>query len=508
MPGAAFVMAARNTARQNERADEYLQMQRESMRRGEARESAALARQKELDQYKRKVDAFAAMPMLQRMAARSVGMANTNPYGVQFSERFEAPDQGQADAEVSKFLDTPPEQPTAPLPHQLEPGEEGPVYQPTAEELMDHSAGAANLDPIAQAAVASFRAPTKRISATFQGQQYDLPEEPTTSGFGPKYDAIYQRFLQEPGVTPEEALNAVAKMAHEDSVEAGRNQRLVDQEAGRDRRFEGYHMDVDQQFDALQRRLDQSDKNSRRAAAAGGGVVRVPALQAFVEASNKLNPGEPITPEVAKLGVDAGFKPNQIATEVDRYRNSDAKSLKGGGGGVLSLKEIAPLNTSIDNIDKLIGQIQKNPQAWEEYRANAENWKRKEGLRKNWFGQTLQGVGIMDVSPEQGLKTTEGKTLFQRQETLDTDIAKSFGGVITEGDRDSARAKQANLALNAQEKVQGLMELRDSLIAKRNVFMQSRAPGSPAPGSSTAVRTLRMPDGTIARFDASGRRVE
>jgi hypothetical protein len=318
----------------------------------------------------------------------------------------------------------------------------------------------------------------RRVFASYGGKQFELPGQPTTSGFGAKYDAIYQRFLQEPGITPEEALNAVTKMAHEDAVESGRDRRAEAAEDARSQRDAQYRMDIAGQFEQQRRQLEQSDKNSRRAAQAGGGVVRVGALQDFVKAANDLKPGEAIPPQIAALGVSAGFKPNQIAAEADRYRNSDTKSMKGSGGGVLGLKEIAPLNTSIDNIDKLIGQIEANPKAWDEYKDNSLSWKRGEGFRGTTVGKALQAGRLMDVAPEQGLKSEQAKTLHQRQERLNTDIAKSFGGVITEGDRNAAASNQANFALDATQKIAQLREMRDSLVAKRNVFTQSRAAGS------------------------------
>lgn len=52
------------------------------------------------------------------------------------------------------------------------------------------------------------------------------------------------------------------------------------------------------------------------------------ALQLFITQAGALKPGEPITPALAVLGKQAGLKPNQIAGEADKYRNSGAKSDK------------------------------------------------------------------------------------------------------------------------------------------------------------------------------------
>lgn len=61
---------------------------------------------------------------------------------------------------------------------------------------------------------------------------------------------------------------------------------------------------------------------AKHAGAAGSSV----ALTNFIAAANALKPGEPITPAIAVIGRQAGLKPNQIAAEVDKYRNSGGKA--------------------------------------------------------------------------------------------------------------------------------------------------------------------------------------
>ena len=118
----------------------------------------------------------------------------------------------------------------------------------------------------------------------------------------------------------------------------------------------------------------------------------------------------------------------------------------------------------------------------------------------------------MDVSPEQGLKSDQAKTLHQRQERLNTDIAKSFGGVITEGDRAAAASNQANFALDASQKVAQLREMRDSLVSKRNVFLQSRAAGAqgvPSAGPSGGASTTKVVNGvTYEKVNGGWRKVQ
>lgn len=64
----------------------------------------------------------------------------------------------------------------------------------------------------------------------------------------------------------------------------------------------------------------------------GGGGGGADAMAKFVEAAGALKPGDPIPPALAVLGRQAGLKPNQVASEVDRYRNSGAKAAAAGAG--------------------------------------------------------------------------------------------------------------------------------------------------------------------------------
>lgn len=90
--------------------------------------------------------------------------------------------------------------------------------------------------------------------------------------------------------------------------------------------------------------LERTPGTKGKAGRGGGGGGRTDALAAFAEAAGKLKPGEPISTDIIKLGGRAGLKPNQIATEADKYRGSGAKAEKaaeaaGGPGGALSTRE-------------------------------------------------------------------------------------------------------------------------------------------------------------------------
>ncbi len=61
-------------------------------------------------------------------------------------------------------------------------------------------------------------------------------------------------------------------------------------------------------------------------AGSGTGGGSSAALEAYYAAVNTMKPGEPITPAVAILARKANIKPNQIAADIDRIRNSGAKA--------------------------------------------------------------------------------------------------------------------------------------------------------------------------------------
>lgn len=216
----------------------------------------------------------------------------------------------------------------------------------------------------------------------------------------------------------------------------------------------------------------------RKKGSAGGGSG------ALAELSDLADNGAPLGDLIRANKGRAKFQDVQkVYDEAQRKKAVETKATRpgggGGAGGQKATKEVADLDAGVRNLDTLIAQIEKNPAAWEEYRNNAEGWARKKGLRENMLGSVLQGANLMDIRQEQGLKTDDAKTLFQRQERLNTDIAKSFGGVITEGDREAAASNQANFALDAKGKVAQLKEMRAQLAERRKSWGGAQ-PSGPA----------------------------
>lgn len=77
-------------------------------------------------------------------------------------------------------------------------------------------------------------------------------------------------------------------------------------------------------------RADTAAASRRHKAAGAGGGGGGSNLQRFADAAGQLPKGAPIPGDLVALGVRAGLKPNQVAAEVDRYRNSGGKSDNAG----------------------------------------------------------------------------------------------------------------------------------------------------------------------------------
>jgi len=251
-PGVSMIMSAINANRADERSRAYLDMEQAAVKDRAERESAALARQKEQDQYNRDVAAFTAMPALQRAAMKSVGMANMNPYGVEFDEGdTHAPSLRESGINVmggneqyaehakQALADEPPSE-VAPMDQTVGQHSGAPSVTmgqhsgtPQLEEMgepspHDETAEAETVSPPIAAAQALIGQPRQRqVFATYKGQRFEVPPQSETSGFGEKYDAMYNA-LVEGGEDPHKARAFVAAQAKQDMADTARDKRLAE----------------------------------------------------------------------------------------------------------------------------------------------------------------------------------------------------------------------------------------------------------------------------------------
>lgn len=175
--------------------------------------------------------------------------------------------------------------------------------------------------------------------------------------------------------------------------------------------------------------------------------------------------------------------------------------------GAEDVKEANRLEADIQAQKNALALIEKDPKAWDEFRNNTEAWQRKQAPDKATVMKEVralgQWAGLADVAPEQGLNSTSGKELHQYMTQINTGIAKGYGGVITEGDRDAAGSEQANLSQSAQEKIPGLKRLiarneaaLQAYHANRGVMQRQPAAASPtgpqpvAPTGPTGPQTM------------------
>lgn len=153
--------------------------------------------------------------------------------------------------------------------------------------------------------------------------------------------------------------------------------------------------------------------------------------------------------------------------------------------GVEDVKATNQIDNDIEKLNRTIDLVAKNPGAWNEYRDNTEDWRRKEKFGEGPIGKVgrplAQGIGWADIAPEQGLKTDDGRAVHQGMAQVQTSIAKGYGGVITEGDRSAAGSELAQLGLNADQAIATLQRTRDMLQRNREAFLQNRGVKSSAP---------------------------
>jgi hypothetical protein len=197
-----------------------------------------------------------------------------------------------------------------------------------------------------------------------------------------------------------------------------------------------------------------------------------------------------------RQGIYSGLRSTIASTVMSRMTEGAGAGGKGGSPTGTDVEHVNRLSTDIGNMDRVIGTIKENPKAWVEYQKNAESWKRKQAASE---GSTtfkgaralFQGAGVADVSEEQGLKSEAAKDVHKGVQAALTSIAKGYGGVITQSDRDAAAAALANLANDPRGAIRTLQQIRNNLAASRDNFVRNRGgsystPAEAGPGAPAA----------------------
>jgi len=132
----------------------------------------------------------------------------------------------------------------------------------------------AQVTPQPMAAAAAQAGPLHPLyQAVIGGQRYDLDTQMQPTGLGPKYDALYNRFLQEPGGEKTAFAKVLAAWEQEQSQNASA-QRTADLIKGRGDLADKFRLTAEQQEQLRRDQMAQSEKNARigaasRVAAAG-----------------------------------------------------------------------------------------------------------------------------------------------------------------------------------------------------------------------------------------------
>lgn len=174
----------------------------------------------------------------------------------------------------------------------------------------------------------------------------------------------------------------------------------------------------------------QAAAKKSKAAGGGAGGGGLSALEKFVAAANALGPTDQITPEVASLGRAAGLKPNQIAAEVDRYRNSDEKASKaagipgagaGGAAGALRRERVAANIHEFEENAKIIKPGVITPEVLAKVQRNEADMQAAEHDKTQgaalWTG-LKRGIGVMAKSPYDGLTPEQVRAMRALDATL------------------------------------------------------------------------------------------
>lgn len=168
----------------------------------------------------------------------------------------------------------------------------------------------------------------------------------------------------------------------------------------------------------------------RGAAGGGGGGAKAEALKAFTAAANALQPGQQIPPDLIPLGVRAGFKPNQVATEVQRIRSAGTTSQ-----GVDEKADRAAWTTYVGPHVRRSDELKRRIEALNSAEAGALNPKSSYGETISALEQGIAadaGAGVRGVSMGQlhsiipNLVSAEGKISNLVSNNWDGTVGQEF----------------------------------------------------------------------------------
>lgn len=316
--GARFLLGAMNTKREQERADENARTQRMFAEKNLAVASAQAKRDEQ--EFQRKLAEAEHRKAVERSqqfgplsaAARRYGPAYATemgkPFGIGFDEQA-APQErvrpdlfGAANNALGDFARKTLESPAQP-----------PVEDPNALDAV--SGGAPIIPPVEQPAgpdlvaeeTARLSEPQqRRLMMNVNGQSFPIPEVSASTGLGPEYDQMFQRFVEMPGVSEEDALKLVFqehKSARSQEAIANRTASSIE---ARKELAATHRPDVETLEKWLEMRLAQSDKNSRRSASAkiqAAGSTSSPMLAELLRLKEEGAPDS----EVAALAAASGI---------------------------------------------------------------------------------------------------------------------------------------------------------------------------------------------------------
>ncbi|HYF52978.1 MAG TPA: hypothetical protein VEA41_01830 [Salinarimonas sp.] len=161
-------------------------------------------------------------------------------------------------------------------------------------------------------------------------------------------------------------------------------------------------------------------------------------------------------------------------------RNAAARADKPQKPGTDDLREISRLEEDIRDLEEQAKLVESNPEAFEEMRSAHINFARtEEGKKLPGGGLVVSGLktfGELPITPDQAVKSEDGRKLYRGVEKVTNSMAKGYGASITDSDRSAARSEvslfssaPAEYAAQLRRAAQRLRNGRDLYLRNRNM---------------------------------------
>lgn len=424
VPGVDSLLAQRKSNRDEARADEYASIQRENARINQARESAEEYRRKKEFEAKQAelqrahdIEARNAFPLVAQAAQKSLGYGNYmgQPYGISFSQAPSEPppsiaktdlfgaagnayglhaQDALADAPTQKgaFVDQTEDGradllmpggdkvnvPSLGGEHPMQEGETLPIYGPEQEAAAPPSPTVdAEPSPVEAAMRQIEESPrrSQRLTANMGGQQFDVPEDSGSTGFGPEYDAYYRSLLAQ-GVDRKQAIQIVAAEHKSDRGQKAIADRVASQISARSTDREDRQTFAQGENEKYRSTAEEREKIARINAAgrvAAAGATSSPGLAELLRLKQEGAPDDVIADRAAELKIPSKAWLPVVKETTRTGEKHSALTVTGPNGDVVGEAPDAATKRKLDDANLAFTQLVERTKALaDDVRANGE----------------------------------------------------------------------------------------------------------------------------------------